>query len=98
MLRDQVEPSLMAVWETGAHYLLVHALALFALGLAGDKLGERAARLAGWSFVLGVVLFAGSLFAMALTGLRALGAITPLGGASFLFGWAVLVRAAVTTR
>lgn len=76
-------------WQTGAHYHLVHALALLAVALLVAKLPQ--ARFAGYAFTVGTLLFSGSLYAMALGGPRALGAVTPLGGLGFLVGWAVLV-------
>lgn len=80
-------------WQTGATYQLVHALAI---GLAA-AFAERGAsgwpRYAAWSFVAGIVLFSGSLYVMAVTGLRKLGAITPLGGLAFLAGWVCLLLA-----
>ncbi|HWK89944.1 MAG TPA: DUF423 domain-containing protein, partial [Longimicrobium sp.] len=74
-------------------YQMYHALALLAVALGGHRLGGRGWRLAGWLFVAGVVLFSGSLYLLALTGVRWLGAITPLGGAAFLAGWIALTLA-----
>jgi uncharacterized membrane protein YgdD (TMEM256/DUF423 family) len=81
---------LLEVWETGARYHLVHALALglTALHPARPVWAERA-------FLLGIVLFSGSLYAMTLTGVRVLGAVTPLGGIAFIAGWATLALAPV---
>lgn len=93
-LRDRVTPPLVAVWETGAQYHLAHALALVLVGLLSAQL--RAAKIvgaAGWLFAAGIVVFSGSLYALALSGVRALGAITPLGGICFLLGWALLALA-----
>jgi uncharacterized membrane protein YgdD (TMEM256/DUF423 family) len=75
-------------WQTAAHYQLVHALALAAVALLVARVPQ--ARFAGFGFVLGSLLFSGSLYAMALGGPRWLGAVTPLGGLGFLAGWAVL--------
>ncbi len=72
-------------WKVGAHYHLVHAVAL--LGVAAHP---RAPAVAGWSFLVGIALFSGSLYAMTLTGETRLGMITPLGGAAFIVGWAAL--------
>jgi uncharacterized membrane protein YgdD (TMEM256/DUF423 family) len=95
-LRARVEPRLLEVFETGARYQMYHALALFAVAwLVGQ--GPRVAAVAGpagWIFVAGTLLFSGSLYAMTFTGIRALGAITPLGGVCFLAGWALLAVAA----
>jgi uncharacterized membrane protein YgdD (TMEM256/DUF423 family) len=77
-------------WTTAAHYHLTHALALGLAAWAAGRSAGRAAGLAGWSFQLGLLLFSGSLYAMTLTGLRWMGAITPFGGALLLCGWAAL--------
>ncbi len=79
------DPHLWEVWDTAARYQLIHAVAL----LAGSNVCGRAVAVA-WG--LGVLLFSGSLYAMALTELRVLGAVTPLGGLCFLVGWALLFR------
>jgi uncharacterized membrane protein YgdD (TMEM256/DUF423 family) len=82
-------------WQTAAHYHLVHAVAIgFVAYLAGRTRGSSA-MVAGIAFVIGTVLFSGSLYAMTLTGLRGLGAITPIGGLAFLVGWAAVVVAAL---
>jgi uncharacterized membrane protein YgdD (TMEM256/DUF423 family) len=94
-LRARVEPRLLEVFETGARYQMYHALALFAvawlLGQGGRGVGPATA--AGWLFVAGTLLFSGSLYAMTLSGVRALGAITPLGGVCFIAGWVLLAVA-----
>lgn len=84
----------LAVWQTAAHYHLAHALALGVLALLAER-SPGAARFAGIAFVLGILVFSGSLYALALTGVRTLGAVTPLGGLLFLAGWAALFVAAV---
>ncbi len=76
-------------WETGAHYHLVHAVAI-GLAAAAASGGGRGATIAGWAFFVGTLLFSGSLYTMTLTGIRVLGAITPLGGVAFLVGWGAL--------
>jgi uncharacterized membrane protein YgdD (TMEM256/DUF423 family) len=93
-LRASITPDLLAVFETGARYQLVHAVALVALGLGADRLPSADVRIVGVLFLAGVLLFSGSLYALALTGVRVLGAITPLGGLAFLAGWAWLAFAA----
>ena len=71
---------------------MYHALALLAVALAVGRLGDALLlKLAGWSFVVGIIVFSGSLYTLALTGRTALGAITPMGGLAFLLGWACLV-------
>lgn len=77
-------------WKTGAQYHLVHALAVgVAASLAAGREG-KGATVAGIAFAVGIVLFSGSLYTMTLTGIRVLGAVTPLGGLAFLIGWAAL--------
>ncbi len=89
-LKSRLSPDLLAVYETGVRYHLVHGLALFvAAWLAGED-QTRSARLAGALFVVGILLFSGSLYLMALTGIRTLGAITPLGGVAWIVAWAII--------
>jgi uncharacterized membrane protein YgdD (TMEM256/DUF423 family) len=96
-LRPRVTPRMLEVFETGARYQMYHALGLLALaGLASQRDGVADA--AGWSLLAGVVLFSGSLYAMALTGVTRLGMITPLGGVAFLVGWGLFARAALSLR
>jgi uncharacterized membrane protein YgdD (TMEM256/DUF423 family) len=88
----------LAIWETAARYQMYHGLALLASG-ALPPLGDvRLVRTARRFFLAGVVLFSGSLYALALSGVAALGAITPLGGAALLAGWACLAVALVRAR
>lgn len=94
-LKDQISEDSLAVYNTGVHYHLVHALGLVLLGLAADRLADRKkVNAAGWCLLIGVVLFSGSLYLLAVTGIKWLGAITPLGGVAFLAGWAMLGLAA----
>jgi len=88
-LKQRLSSDLLAAFETGARYQMYHALGLLAVAFA---LGQgRSASTAGWAMLAGIVLFSGSLYALALTGIRPLGAITPLGGLCFLAGWAMFV-------
>lgn len=80
-------------WSTAAHYHLIHALAIALAAWLVTRGGGTGARVAGWSFTAGIVLFSGSLYTMALTGARRLGAITPVGGLLFLVGWAAVMAA-----
>jgi len=90
-LRSRLTPDMLAVFETGARYQMYHVLALLIVSAAIGHLGAaRLLSMAGWSFVVGILLFSGSLYALALTGTGVLGAITPLGGIAFLIGWACL--------
>jgi uncharacterized membrane protein YgdD (TMEM256/DUF423 family) len=82
-------------WHTAASYHLAHALALGIAALALERTTSSASLTAGISFALGIVLFSGSLYVMSLSGVRALGAVTPFGGVAFLVGWASLLWVAL---
>ena len=113
-LRARIEPRLLEVFETAARYQMYHALALIAVALVlahvrarggdssaavlGPAPGTRLTVASGWLFVIGTALFSGSLYAMTVTGIRALGAITPLGGVAFIAGWVCLAVAAMRSR
>jgi uncharacterized membrane protein YgdD (TMEM256/DUF423 family) len=88
-LKAILTPDMLMVFETGVRYQMYHALALLAAGWAAHQYPQASFHIAGWLFVAGIVLFSGSLYVLALSGVRWLGAITPLGGACFLAGWAV---------
>jgi uncharacterized membrane protein YgdD (TMEM256/DUF423 family) len=93
-LKSRLTPDLQTIFETGARYHMYHSLGLIAVGLlaAGRPSGLLTA--AGWALLAGILLFSGSLYALALSGVRALGAITPLGGLAFLAGWVLFALAA----
>ena len=94
-LKSRVTPELLAIFETGARYHMIHALALLAVGWAADRWPSSSwTTPAGWCFTLGIAIFAGSLYTMTLTGMRWLGAITPIGGLLFIAGWICLALAA----
>lgn len=76
-----------SIWEKAVLYQMFHAMALFAVGLLQHLAKETSFSPAGWGFWAGVVLFSGSLYLLAVTGIKWLGAITPIGGVAFLFGW-----------
>ena len=98
-LEGKIEPRLLAVFKTGADYQMAHALALVLVGaLVLCRGRSRGLDIAGWAFLVGSVLFAGSLYALALSGVRALGAITPIGGVGFLVGWGALAMAVGARR
>jgi uncharacterized membrane protein YgdD (TMEM256/DUF423 family) len=94
-LRNKLTPDMLAVFETGVRYQMFHALALLVTAIVVARFDGWAARAAGWCFVAGIVLFSGSLYALSLSGVRTLGAITPFGGVAFLAGWALLVYVAL---
>ena len=92
-LRARLAPDLLAVFETAARYQMYHAFGLLVAAWAVTRWpGPWPAR-AGWLFAAGTLLFSGSLYALALSGVRWLGAITPLGGLAFLAGWVCLLLA-----
>lgn len=92
-LRARLAPDLLAVFETGVRYHLIHALALLAVAWAATRWPGQLTHTAGWFFLAGTFLFSGSLYGLSLSGVRALGAITPLGGVAFIAGWLVLAWA-----
>ena len=90
-LRSRLSTDMLAVFETAVRYQMYHVFALLIVAAAIGRLGDaRLLSLAGWFFVAGIFLFSGSLYALALSGVTTLGAITPLGGLAFLIGWACL--------
>ena len=101
-LRDHLSPSMLDVWNTAADYHLAHALALLALGLAitasPARFTQRSMLSAVGSMALGTVVFSGSLYGLALTGIGWLGAITPIGGTLLIAGWLLVIRVALTAR
>ncbi len=92
-LKARLPEDLLAIFETGARYQMYHALGLIAVGLVAQTRPSSLLTGAGWAMLLGIVLFSGSLYTLALTGVRGLGAITPLGGLGFLAGWLLLAVA-----
>lgn len=94
-LKARLTPDLLAVFETAARYQMFHALALLAAAWAASRWPGWRPRAAGWCFVAGSVVFCGSLYALALSGVRALGAITPAGGVLLIAGWLLLALAAL---
>jgi uncharacterized membrane protein YgdD (TMEM256/DUF423 family) len=92
-LRARLSPDLLDVFETAARYQMYHALGLFAAAWAVTRWPGPWPVRAGWLFVGGTLLFSGSLYALALSGVRWLGAVTPFGGVAFLAGWICLVLA-----
>ncbi|MBU1329111.1 MAG: DUF423 domain-containing protein [Gammaproteobacteria bacterium] len=93
-LKSRLSAEYLAVFQTGTHYQLIHALALFGVALLVLQVPGRAVQVAGACFALGIVLFSGSLYLLTLTGISKLGIITPFGGLAFLAGWASLGIAA----
>ncbi|QVQ28082.1 DUF423 domain-containing protein [Achromobacter deleyi] len=93
-LKRMLTPELLAVWQTGVMYHLIHALGLFVIALLGARFGSPLLSAAGMVMFVGIVLFSGSLYVLSLTGTHWLGAVTPFGGAAFLAAWAMVALAA----
>jgi uncharacterized membrane protein YgdD (TMEM256/DUF423 family) len=93
-LQGRVSEQALGWWETGARYAMFHVVGLLAVSLQVGGRATRRARIAGALFTFGVLLFTGSLWTMTLTGVRALGAVTPFGGVAFLAGWVALATTA----
>ena len=90
-LRARLGPDLLATFQTGVQYHMYHALALLGVGVLALHYPNAASlRTSGYLFLAGILLFSGSLYVLAISGVRWLGAITPLGGLAFLAGWALL--------
>ncbi|HEX7157036.1 MAG TPA: DUF423 domain-containing protein [Burkholderiaceae bacterium] len=97
-LKARLSPDEMAVFETAVRYQMWHALALLGTAWACSQWPGTASRAAGACFAIGIVLFSGSLYALALTGLRPLGAVTPFGGLALMGGWVLLGIGIAGTR
>lgn len=94
-LKTRLGADLLAAFETGVRYQMFHALGLLAVAWACTRWPGALVTASGWLFVAGTVLFSGSLYALALTGVRGLGIVTPFGGLAFLAGWLCLAWAAI---
>ena len=95
-LKSRLSAEMMAVYQTGIHYHMFHALGLLAAGLLAAQLpGSASLKWSGWLMLIGIILFSGSLYLLSATGLRWLGMITPIGGLSFIAAWVLFVLAVV---
>ena len=92
-LKDRVEESSIAIWETAASYQMWHALALLVVAWVVSEGTSTAARVSGIAFTVGILVFSGSLYVLVLSGQKWLGAVTPLGGLAFIVGWISLAMA-----
>lgn len=96
-LRARMDLASLEVYHTGSQYHFYHAIALLGIAALAARMGDVAAlRWSGWLMTAGIVLFSGSLYLLAVTGVRWLGAITPLGGLAFIAAWVALIVAART--
>lgn len=92
-LRQRLSTEMLSIFETGVRYQFYHALALLAVAWLSERHPGNLVQASGWAFTLGIVIFSGSLYLLSATGVRWLGAITPIGGLAFLAGWALLFLA-----
>ena len=90
-LRTKLTPDMLDIFEVGVRYQMYHALGLIAVAWATSKWPEANLNAVGWGFIIGIIIFSGSLYLLSATGMRWLGAITPIGGLAFLAGWAILI-------
>jgi uncharacterized membrane protein YgdD (TMEM256/DUF423 family) len=88
-LKERIDARSLEIFETAARYQMYHAFAMILCGMLATR-----ATAAGWAFQIGILIFSGSLYVLALTGIKGLGAITPIGGLAFLVGWALLAWSA----
>ena len=94
-LKTKVAPEMLTVWNTAVQYHLIHALGLLLIGILAHLMpAAPLIKSGGWSILLGILLFSGSLYALVLTGIKLLGIITPFGGVAFLIGWLLIAIAA----
>jgi len=94
-LKDRLSDRALAIWETGTRYQMYHALALILIALLISRFPNSTPLIAaGFAFIAGIFIFSGSLYALSLSGIKWLGAITPLGGVAFIIGWICLLVAA----
>lgn len=98
-LKDALTEDMLEVYETGVRYHMYHALALMLIALLADRIGDtKLVKAAARLLIAGIILFSGSLYVLALSDLKILGAITPLGGVAFLAGWGCIAAAAMRAR
>ena len=95
-LKARIAPELLATFEVGVRYQLVHALGLLAVAWACTRWPGKPVHAAGWLFVIGTLLFSGSLYALSVSGVRGLGIVTPFGGVALLAGWLCLLWAPIS--
>ncbi len=94
-LKTKLTPDMLAIFETGVRYQMYHTLALFAVTWAMSRSYESLFALSGWFFILGTIVFSGSLYILALTSVKIWGAVTPAGGMLLLLGWLMFILGAL---
>lgn len=98
LLKPILDATMLGVFETAVRYQMYHALALCVVAAFGERDRKLRVTPVAWLFVVGIVLFSGSLYLMSLTGVRWIGALTPLGGAAFMTGWGILMWTVARNR
>ncbi|WP_379160717.1 DUF423 domain-containing protein [Paenibacillus sp. sgz5001063] len=99
LLKNSISEDYLKVYETGVHYHMIHALGLILIGLVAGQWGESSRlRWAGRLLTLGILFFSGSLYVLSITGIKVLGAITPIGGVCFIAGWICLAWEAFSRK
>ena len=94
-LKSRLSPDMFQVFEVAVRYQMYHALGLIVVAWAASQWSSQLITASGWLFVAGIVIFSGSLYILSLTGVRWLGAITPIGGVAFIIGWGCLLWVAI---
>jgi uncharacterized membrane protein YgdD (TMEM256/DUF423 family) len=89
-LKDILDPPMLQVFETATRYVMYHAFGLCIVSWAIDRYPEQRLEKSGWLFLIGILLFSGSLYVVSLAGIRWVGAVTPIGGLAFMIGWLLL--------
>ena len=89
-LKDILDPPMLQVFETATRYVMYHAFGLCIVSWAIDRYPEQRLEKSGWLFLIGILLFSGSLYMVSLAGIRWMGAVTPIGGLAFMIGWLLL--------
>ena len=99
-LKDKLSERALEIFETAARYQMYHALALLLVALLINQTesSQPSLVIAGWAFIIGIVVFSGSLYALSLTDIKVLGAITPLGGLAFIIGWGTLAYSSLNFK
>ncbi|MFD6206565.1 MULTISPECIES: DUF423 domain-containing protein [unclassified Peribacillus] len=93
-LEGKIPDKYLETWQTAVQYQMFHAVGLLAIGLLAGKISSPLINWSGWLMLIGIILFSGSLFVLSVTQIKVLGAITPLGGVSFLVAWVLMIIAA----
>lgn len=94
-LKDKLTAEMLPIYKTGVEYHFYHTLALLVIGVVALHCKSALLTASGWSMVTGILIFSGSLYALSISGIKVLGAITPIGGLCFIAGWVLLAIAAL---